>query len=125
MKRLAVCCLLFVSISVSAGTLYKWKDSNGVSHYSGTPPQSVQPFETVHVGHRGDTAATSEPIPVESAACINARKNLELLSGSGKLMLDSNGDGKSDTPLDDAQRAAQKTLAEVAIKANCKAVLPH
>ncbi len=40
--------------------------------------------------------------------------NLELLSGSGKLMLDSNGDGKPDTPLDEAQRVAQKALAEAA-----------
>ncbi|AXI84117.1 DUF4124 domain-containing protein [Xylella taiwanensis] len=123
MKRLAVCCLLLVSISVSAGTLYKWKDRNGVSHYSGTPPQQGQSFETMHVSNRGDTALTSQAASVESSACINARKNLELLSGSGKLMLDSNGDGKPDTPLDDTQRAAQKAVAEAAIKANCTAVL--
>ncbi|ACA12687.1 DUF4124 domain-containing protein [Xylella fastidiosa subsp. multiplex] len=125
MKRIVVCCLLLASISVSAGTLYKWKDANGVSHYSGTPPQHAQSFETISVSHHGESAVSSQTASVESPACVNARKNLELLSGSGKLMLDSNGDGKPDTPLDEAQRVAQKALAEAAIKANCTATPSH
>ena len=42
-----------------------------------------------------------------------------LLDGPGKVLQDTDGDGKADTALTDAQRSAQKTLAETAIQAYC------
>ena len=44
---------------------------------------------------------------------------VEVLGGKGRVMQDTDGDGKPDAPLDDSQREAQKGLAEAAIKAYC------
>ena len=68
----------------------------------------------------GLSEATSRPAAAESADCTTARTNLSLLNGKGAVLQDTNGDGKPDTPLDDGQREAQKTLAEAGIKAYCK-----
>ena len=45
-----------------AGDLYQWKDANGVTHYSQTPPASGSYKERTESGR--DTAAK----PVEAAA---------------------------------------------------------
>ncbi|MFI8717264.1 DUF4124 domain-containing protein [Stenotrophomonas sp. NPDC077464] len=116
-----VCCLLLLaSASASAGTVYKWKDANGVTQYSEKPPTGQQ-AEQRQVQNRDPAApkATVAAAPAESADCTTSRANLTLLNGKGAVMQDTNGDGKPDTALDDNQRQAQKALAEAAIKAYC------
>lgn len=118
-----LCCLLLLSTAAtaSAANLYKWKDANGVTQYSERPPAGKQ-YETRRITASG--TSTAEPAAVaesaESEQCLGARRNLELLNGSAPVMQDTNGDGKPDAALDDAQRGAQKQLAEAAAAAYCK-----
>ena len=103
-----------------ADTVYKWKDANGVTQYSERPPVG-QKFETRKVTHSGASIPVASPdAPVESSQCNDARRNLQLLAGSGAVMQDTDGDGKGDTALDGREREAQKNLADAAVKAYCK-----
>jgi hypothetical protein len=118
----SLCCLLLLaSASASAGTVYKWKDANGVTQYSEKAPTG-QKYESRQVEGRDPVAraAPAAAAPAESSECTTARSNLTLLNGKGAVMQDTNGDGKADTALTDEQRGAQKGLADAAIKAYCK-----
>lgn len=116
------CLLLLASANAVAGPVYKWKDANGVTQYSETPPAG-KTFETREQAR--SPQATAADAPAAPAAtpvpeqCSTARANLALLEGSGTVMQDTNGDGKADTALTQDQRSAQKGLAEAAIKAYC------
>ncbi len=118
-----LCCLLLLSTAAtaSAANLYKWKDANGVTQYSERPPAGKQ-YETRRITASG--ASTAEPAAAAAAAeseqCLGARRNLELLNGSAPVMQDTNGDGKPDAALDEAQRSAQKQLAQAAAAAYCR-----
>lgn len=113
--------LLLASANVVAGPVYKWKDANGVTQYSETPPAGRK-FETREQARRPQAAASAEapasPVP---APCSTAHANLALLEGPGQVMQDTDGDGKADAALTPEQRSAQKGLAEAAIKAYCPA----
>lgn len=116
-----LCCLLALAsaATASAGNLYKWKDANGVTQYSERPPTG-QKYETRRVTSSGAAVVEAAPAEGESEQCLAARKNMELLAGSAPVMQDTDGDGKPDATLDDAQRAAQKRLAESAAAVYCK-----
>jgi hypothetical protein len=118
-----LCCLLVLAsaATASAGNLYKWKDANGVTQYSERPPTG-QKYETRRVTHSGAAVVEAAPVEGESENCLAARKNMEMLAGNGPVMRDTDGDGKPDATLDDAQRAAQKQLAESAAAVYCKPV---
>ncbi|MDL5366185.1 DUF4124 domain-containing protein [Xanthomonas sp. NCPPB 2654] len=118
-----LCCLSLLAAAsgvAGAATLYQWKDAQGVTHYSESPPPGGK-YQARRVdGHGGAPAeATEAAAPAENANCLSARKNLDILGKPGKVMTDRDGDGKPDAELDEAQREAQKGLAEAAIKAYC------
>ena len=104
-----------------AGEVYKWKDAQGVTHYSDAPPAGSN-YESREIRHRpgmpaaGDAAAEK---PAENSQCTIARSNLEALAGDGPVGVDSDGDGEPDSNMDAEQRANQRALAEAAINANC------
>ena len=117
-----LCCLLLLaSAAASAGNLYKWTDANGVTQYSERPPTG-QKYETRRVTNSGASVpeATATAAPTEDARCTTARRNLDLLNGSGPISHDTDGDGKTDAQLDESQRATQKQLAEAMAAAYCK-----
>ncbi|MBN6150337.1 DUF4124 domain-containing protein [Xanthomonas sp. AmX2] len=121
-----LCCLcLFASSAASAATIYQWKDAQGVTHYSESPPAG-QKYEARRIDARGGTAIQAEAAgaPAENANCTTARKNLDLLNKPAPVMSDNDGDGKPDGELSAAQRESQKTLAEAAIKAYCTPANP-
>ncbi|CAD0361900.1 DUF4124 domain-containing protein [Xanthomonas hortorum] len=117
-------CALLMLVSAGAGAtdLYKWKDAKGVTHYTETPPPSGQRYESRRIDARSGTAAIAAPETAapESADCLTARRNLELLSGKGEVTMGAGADGKPGTPLDPDARTAQRNLAEAAAKAYCK-----
>lgn len=117
--RTLICltCLLLAS-TANAGPVYKWKDANGVTQYSGSPPAGRK-FETRQLTRDPvPTATTPAEAPVP-APCTSARESLALLDGDEPVMQDTNGDGKGDVLLEDAQRADQRALAAAAVKAYC------
>ncbi|MGV8960554.1 MAG: DUF4124 domain-containing protein [Stenotrophomonas sp.] len=118
LPRSACLLLLFISAAASAGNVYKWKDANGVTQYSEKPPTG-QKFEARRITSQGSAVTEAAEAATESPQCLNARKNLELLAGSGPVMRDTDGDGKPDKALDDNERTAQKNLAQAAAAAYC------
>ena len=119
MRALTCLACLLLAATAHAAEVYKWKDANGVTHYSETPPARGKAFETRQQAREPGAAApaaTAEPV---SAQCTTARANQTLLAGSGPLMQDTDDDGKPDAPLAEADRANQRTLAEAAVKAWC------
>ncbi|WP_028916496.1 DUF4124 domain-containing protein [Pseudoxanthomonas sp. J35] len=117
-------CLLLLALGLcggaSAANVYTWKDANGVTHSSDQPPPG-RAYETRRIDGSGpevDTVPQAEEAP--SPQCVSARRNLAILGSAGAVQQDSDGDGKPDRTLGDDERAAQKELAEAAVKAYCK-----
>lgn len=107
--------------TVFAGEVYQWKDANGVTHYSQTPPPQGK-FAARSIYHREqatDGQPATEAAPTESKQCLTARGNIELLQSGAKLQLDSDGDGKADKDLDDSARAEQLRIAQTVARVNC------
>lgn len=114
--------LLLAGAAASAGDLYQWKDANGVTHYSQTPPASGSYQERTGSGR--ETPAPAQAVatkPAEPAECATARSNVALLEGKTALQQDTDGDGKPDKTLDDTERANQLELARAVLKARCAA----
>jgi hypothetical protein len=111
--------LLFATTAAMAGDLYQWKDANGVTHYSQTPPASGTYKERTESGR--DSGATpvqaAAATPAEPAECATSRSNLALLESKTPVQQDTDGDGKPDKTLDDADRANQLELARAVLKA--------
>lgn len=117
---LAFC--LATAATVQAQQVYQWKDKNGVTHYSDSPPPN-QTTQNRRINQYGAPAAeTAQPAgkPVENPQCAKARANLLILGANkGPIQQDTDGDGKPDVTLDDAGRENQRNLADAAVKAYC------
>ena len=115
------CLLLLVSATATAGPLYKWKDANGVTHYSQTPPaQGKFQARSIYQRERAtDDQAAATDAPAESPQCTTARKNIDLLMSGAKLQMDSDGDGKPDRDLSDSDREKQLQIAQTVSRVNC------
>lgn len=116
-------CLLAACSVASADEVYQWKDANGVTHYSQTPPPKGT-YQLRAISSSGDAAPTPQIVAAtakESPQCVAARKNIELLQGSGAVQLDSDNDGKPDKLLTADDRINQLELARAGVKATCPA----
>lgn len=112
--------LLLVGTVAAAGELYQWKDANGVTHYSQTPPASGSYRERSESGRApAAPAQTAQAAPAESPQCATSRANIALLESKGAVQQDVDGDGKADKTLGESERAAQLELARAVLKANC------
>lgn len=103
-----------------AAPVYQWKDANGVTHYSDKPPAGEQ-YQDRRIDPRGEPLAQTQPAgkSVQSPECLQARKNLEVLNTSSRV-LQAGADGKpTGQPLDAQQLANQRALAEAGQKAYC------
>lgn len=113
--------LLVACTPAIAGEVYQWKDANGVTHYSDSPPAGSQ-YESRQLAVRDPQVTSADAgAPTENPNCQSARANLSQLESGGPVGIDEDGDGKADGTLNDAQRAAQKQLAEAAIRVHCTA----
>lgn len=103
----------------TAGEVYQWKDANGVTHYSQTPPPSGA-YQLRQITSTGaSTAQASAPTTVEeNPNCATARGNVAALSGNQPVH-EAGEDGQPGRALNDAERAAQLELARAAVKAYC------
>lgn len=104
----------------TAGEVYQWKDANGVTHYSQTPPANGR-YEQRLINSAGSAAPVAQAAAAapENAQCSAARANMAALQSAGDVQQDTDGDGKPDQVLDPTQRANQMELAQAAIKAYC------
>jgi hypothetical protein len=115
--------LLLAATAATAGDLYQWKDANGVTHYSQTPPASGSYRERTETG-RDDGAKPVQAAaitPAELPQCATSRANIALLESKSPVQQDTDNDGKPDKTLDDTDRATQLEYARAMLKANCAA----
>ena len=116
-----------------ASEVYEWRDASGTVHYSQTPPPKGA-YQARRITTSGSAApaagaaaatpaATTAAAPASdrgaSAECVRARGNVAALQSKAPVQQDTDGDGKPDTVLDDAQRASQLNLAQAAVQAYC------
>lgn len=118
--------------------VYKWTDANGVTHYGDAPPQQGE-YETSAIpaedrvandagagvgGDAGadaavDADASTRAVAGEDPQCATVRRHLALLRSDGPVQQDSDGDGKADRILSQADREAQAALAEKMLATTC------
>jgi uncharacterized membrane protein len=138
--RLALLALAIVAMPASA-QLYKWTDSNGVVHYSDTPPHDTRAEELKLAPtpapaplpkgatwqereresaqrRQAQQADETKPAPDANAAqrCAAARSVLSTLDGKAAFLKDKDGQRAY---LDDKDRAALEKAANAAVAANC------
>jgi hypothetical protein len=135
MKRIALgAAIALAGLSVghaqqAASEVYQWKDANGVTHYSQTPPEKGTYTQRV-IAQNGSaapvaqtaasgTAATTADAASANPQCATARNNIAALEGKAAVQQDTDGDGKPDKTLSDAERASQLEFAQAAVKAYC------
>lgn len=120
-RACALALLTSICSAALANKVYQWKDAKGVTHYSDSPPPGDQ-YQDRRIDNRGAAAQEATPAgkSLEDPQCTTAKSNMELLAGKGEVQQDTDGDGKPDTALGEADRANQRELAQAAIKAYCK-----
>lgn len=137
MKAIQVAFGLLAAVAATAGhsadKVYKWKDANGIVHFSYAPPPKGTEFDNVKIVNQstaitqtetpaaagGDTAATGDKPaadPSTAARCENARKRVALLSTD--LPLTMQRDGKA-VEMTAAERAAELTIAKTTVDSLC------
>ncbi|HEU4813905.1 MAG TPA: DUF4124 domain-containing protein [Xanthomonadaceae bacterium] len=128
---LAACLALFPAVATAQASdkVYKWTDANGVTHYGDAPPATGEYEASPIPAEDRATRAPAEPATDAAATaatdedpqCADVRKHLALLQGDSQVQQDTDGDGKADRILSQADREAQARLAEGMLAKNCTA----
>jgi len=137
MHRSMIALALLLMAPLVSAQVYKWKDANGVVHYSQTPPPSTG---TKFKEMRADTsvpptpaASTSAPAAAPAAAqptsttvadtpenraklCTSLQTNLAALQSAAPVVMQQ--DGKQ-TVLDDSARKQQASAAQAQYQQYC------
>jgi hypothetical protein len=106
--------VVLASSTLAAQTVYSWKDSSGVTHYSENAPRSGK-AKSLHLGQTDPVldaapapAVSATPVqpagdPLESAkrdypklACANARTNQKILHGHGLILAPGDPENPAD-----------------------------
>lgn len=108
-----------------AGDVYQWKDPNGITQFTSTPPtNAAYTVRPIRENGQTDTAEDKPVKPAENADCTVARGNLKLLESTSTVQMDSDGDGKPDKTLTDEDRADQMQFAQATMKVKCETSAP-
>ena len=126
-RVLAGVAALLLALPVFAGKVYQWKDANGVTHYTDTPPRGqkgVQDRELKDAPPAATpapaaTAAKAAPKPADDANCAIYRNNLAQLQSSQPVGEDADGDGRPDREMGAEERAQQVRQTEQMLQAHC------
>jgi len=107
---------LLLALPAFAGQVYQWKDAQGVTHYSDSPPPAQQGVKNRQLK---DPAPATQAEPTESENCAMARKNLSQLKGNGPAGFDADGDGKLDKEMSADERTRYVQQTELMLKTQC------
>lgn len=138
MKFIPVAFGLLAAVAATAGQaadkVYKWKDANGIVHFSDAPPPKGTEFNNVKIVNQSaaitqqqtaapaaDAAATADGKAVaddtsNAARCQNARNRVALLTSASPVTVQR--DGKY-IELTSAERAAELNIAKATVGALC------
>ena len=125
LKSLLAAAVLLAAMPALAGTVYQWKDANGVTHYSDAPPPDRKGVQNRELkddapAATAQAAAKSTAKPTdENANCALLRNNLTQLQSDQPVGVDANGDGQMDSVMTDAERTEQIHQAELSLKTYC------
>jgi hypothetical protein len=116
----------------AAEKVYKWKDANGITHFSDAPPPKGQQFDNVKiVGQSAPITTAPEQQKTASATgeaadgapktdaerrCIEAKQRETLLAGQQQLTMKRDG---QDVPLTGAEREGELTVARAMVAQYC------
>jgi hypothetical protein len=135
MKAIQVAFGLLAAVAATTGhsadKVYKWKDANGIVHFSDAPPPKGTEFDNVRIVNQstaitqtdaaapatGDAAA-AKPAPDNSnaARCDNAQKRVALLSSNLPLTVQR---GDKIVEMTAADRAAELSIAKTTAESLC------
>jgi hypothetical protein len=142
---LLACAFAFASsAALATDAVYKWKDANGQSHYSQSPPPSGTKYETISPvsgpspAAVADAAARSDKAPATTSTsfkpaevatsnsskalreknCATAKANVATLSNYPYANLDTKGTGQP-APTNADQRAAEVARANQMVTQYC------
>jgi hypothetical protein len=141
MKAIQVAFGLLAAVAATAGhsadKVYKWKDANGVVHFSDAPPPKGTEFNNVRIVNQsaaitqteapptGDTTAAADSGEAKAATdngnaarCASAQDRVALLSSAQPLTVQQ--DGKY-VPMAAADRAAELNIAKATVASLCSA----
>jgi hypothetical protein len=143
MKAIQVAFGLLAAVAATAGhsadKVYKWKDANGVVHFSDAPPPKGTEFNNVRIVNQSAAITQTEPQtppPAADAAatgggetkavadngkaarCASAQDRVALLSSAQPLTVPQ--DGKY-VPMTAADRAAELSIAKATVASLCSA----
>ena len=101
--------------------VYQWKDANGVTHYSQTPPPAGKFESRTIVNRQPASTESAQPgdRPAEPPQCARARSNIDLINSGVALKVDSDNDGTPDRDINEAERQRQLDLNQIVLRANC------
>ena len=133
---LAACLALFPSDATpqASDKVNNWTEANGVTHYGDAPPTQGE-FESSTIDRDAAAARAADAVeadaataadatgavPGEDPQCATVRRHLALLESEGPVQQDTDGDGKADRILSQADREAQATLARKMLETDCAA----
>lgn len=114
--------LLFASLSldVHSRDIYKWKDSNGKTYYSESPPKKGK-YE--HIKRFANTNKQRVKVKVvdektkESEMCLQAQENRQMLESNSNVRM-HNDQGEL-VSLTETQQANQLSIAKQQIRMYC------
>lgn len=146
MRTLAMMCSLVVLVATGAvhaqDKVYRWKDADGVTHYSDEPPadgsaeemeidvpppvaappapetSDEQETENEPSAAAAEAEAQARLAAERQQACEGAQRNLATLQANPEVTMDTNGDGEAEI-LTPEQRDAQIAANREAIQTYC------
>ncbi|NID15521.1 DUF4124 domain-containing protein [Luteibacter yeojuensis] len=138
MRRIVTLAVLLAACPLAFAQAYKWKDAQGVTHYSDSPPpmgtkyDKVKTTGTVEAPAGANPTAPPTPAPPKAAPagpasdtpenrqklCATLRSNMEILSKQQQVSVDDGKGGQ--VALDDAGRKRQIETTQAQMTLYCK-----
>lgn len=135
MRRYLVLALLVTVCPLAFGQAYKWKDAQGVTHYSDSPPPAGTKVEKIKTsGVVAAPAGDATPVPAVPAAaakpadagtadnpanraklCEDLRKNKEILDKEPNVSMDDGKGGKTQLDADGRKRQIETNQAQMTL----------
>jgi hypothetical protein len=137
MKAIQVAFGLLAAVAATAGhsadKVYKWKDANGIVHFSDAPPPKGTEFDNVRIVNQSAAITQTDPAAAPATAdaegaekpadttsnaarCESAKQRVALLSSSLPLTV-QRGDQTVDMTAED--RAAELNIANATVASLC------
>jgi hypothetical protein len=123
MRPLMLMLLVAIALPAAGQQLYRWKDENGVVHYTDSPPAD-KTYETRAIVPDPDPPATvaapaaAPPPAAPSERCLQARANLQVFDTSEGVSMDTDGDGVEEQ-LQGQAREREHQRARDLVQAEC------